>query len=352
MSLCSPIISFLFVFSVPIIVLIPFAFTTEKKIMDLKKIQLKRTEAKMNCAVNSFMEWRDARLETYTYDYGIHMCDLFDLKSLEKMNLNHSLCRFIPEVTKSKGEGPYPGRTLYQMVVCIQKYLNINKIQWKLLDPHDQAFTDLRTVLDNVMKERASLGIGTTKKQAETITYDYEEKLWSRLVLGEDTPDKLRNTCLYLIGINCCLRASDEHYNLRRDIPGRRSQFIFKRNFVGVRCLVYEEDTVTKTNDGGLVNMKRDRKVVWIYPAANSERDPVRLVDKYLSLCPDFHRKPNFYLHSLSKPSPCQWYGEQVIVFAARALASRNWDKSLKLGSLPLSMILSAVSAHLALTCI
>ena len=108
------------------------------------------------------------------------------------------------------------------------------------------------------MKQRAQMGIGTVKKQAENITYDYEDKLWESKVLGDDTPDKLRRTCLFLIGINCYLRASDEHYNLRHDTPTRRSQFIFRRNFLGVRCLVYEEDTVTKTNDGGLANMKHE----------------------------------------------------------------------------------------------
>ena len=229
------------------------------------------------------------------------------------MNLNHALCRFIPEVTKSKGEGPYPGKTLYQMVVAIQKYLNINKINWKLVDSKDPEFCEMHTVLDNVMKERAAQGIGTTKKQAETITYDYENQLWVKGVLGEQNPDQLRNTCLFLISINCLLHASDEHYHLHRDTPECPSQFSFKRNMLGQRCLVYTEDTITKTNDGGLAHMKKERKIVWVHPLSNVDQDPDRLVDKYISLCPDFHRKPNFYLHSLSKYNPVQWYGEQVV---------------------------------------
>ena len=170
------------------------------------------------------------------------------------------------------------------MIVAIQKYLNVNDIKWKLIDSKDPGFSELRTVLDNVMKERASLGIGTTKRQAEYISYGYENQLWEKGILGEDTPHKLRNTCLFLIRINCLLRAGDEHYNLRRDMPGRPSQLSFKRNFVGVRCLVYEEDTVTKTNDGGLAHMRKERKVVWVHPSSNVDRDPVRLVDKYISV--------------------------------------------------------------------
>ena len=39
--------------------------------------------------------------------------------------------------------------------------------------------------------------IGMTKKQAEVITYEHENLLWVRGVLGEDTPDKLRETVLF-----------------------------------------------------------------------------------------------------------------------------------------------------------
>ena len=52
---------------------------------------------------------------------------------------------------------------------------------------------------------------------------------------------------------------------------------------------------------------------VWIYPRNNINRCPVRLTQKYLSLCPNYKRKSNFYLQSLQKPTPIQWYGEQVV---------------------------------------
>ena len=59
--------------------------------------------------------------------------------------------------------------------------------------------------------------------------------------------------------------------------------------------------------------MRSDRKEVWVYPAANIERCCVRLVEKYLKLCPSNFKRSNFYLHSLPKPTPRQWYGEQVV---------------------------------------
>ena len=41
---------------------------------------------------------------------------------------------------------------------------------------------------------------------------EFEEKLWSDNILGEDSPDKLCSTVLYLLGVNCALRAGDKHY--------------------------------------------------------------------------------------------------------------------------------------------
>ena len=61
------------------------------------------------------------------------------------------------------------------MIVAIQKYLWINKLKWKLVEGAE--FDDLKTVLDNVMKERTQANIGVVSKQAELITYDMERKL-------------------------------------------------------------------------------------------------------------------------------------------------------------------------------
>ena len=266
----------------------------------------------MYWGVNAYCEWCDQRLKEFNYDYPIYMADLNNLEMLEKEHLEYALVRFIPEVTKCKGDGQYPGRTLYQLCTSIQKYLNINKIPWKIVKGNE--FEDVKIVLDNVMKERAQDNVGMVKKQAEVITYEYENELWSKGILGEGDPDTLRNTVLFLIGINCILRAGDEHYYLRRNMPDKESQLQFRLNSKGQRCLVYTEDTVTKANDGELKNMKSDRKIVWVCPSSNIDRCPVRLVEKYMKLCPEnYYAKPNFYLQSLQKPTPSRWYASQVV---------------------------------------
>ena len=97
-------------------------------------------------------------------------------------------------------------------------------------------------------------------------------------------------------------------------MPDQKSQLSFVMNPKGKKCVLYQEDFVTKTQDGGLKDMRRDRKTVWIYPNENDVNCcPVRLLQKYISLCPEYHRKPNFYLQSPQKPTPMQWYGEQVV---------------------------------------
>ena len=51
------------------------------------------------------------------------------------------------------------------------------------------------------MKERARGNVGMVKCQAEFISVDYENELWRSGVLGEDSPEKLSDTVLFLLGI-------------------------------------------------------------------------------------------------------------------------------------------------------
>ena len=289
-----------------------FNFMTSQKIRDLKQVKLKqRTMSKVNWAVKAYCDWREVRLSN-AYHEVIFKANLNDLSNLEEESLCGSLCHFIPEVTKSKGEGMYPAKTLYQMVVVIQKHLNVNRIGWKFLD--DSQFEDVKIVLDNVMKERTLLNIGNVKKQADLITYDQENYLWKEGILGEQNPDQLPDTVLYLLGVHLALRAGDEHYYLRRPMPNKPSQLSFEHDSKGIRCLVYREDTCTKANDGGLKQMRKERKIVWVYPnSENVSRCPVHLVDKYIGLCPPYFKKENFYLQSLQNCNPAVWYAEQVV---------------------------------------
>ena len=244
----------------------------------------------------AYNRWRQARLKEFP---NMSMADINKVDTLDKQKFIDSMCFFIPEVTKQSGE-LYPGPSLYQLVVAIQKHLNVNKMGWKIVE--GEGFDDIKIVLDNVMKERTQMGIGSGKKIAKLITFDIEEDLWQRNFLGSDTPDKLRTTVFYLIGLRCMLRGVGEHYHLRRDMPNKKSQLSFERDDKGVRCLVYREDMVTETHDGGIKDMRRERKVVWVHPNKTyPDRCPVALTDKYVGLCPaDFYKRRI----SISKVAP------------------------------------------------
>ena len=97
-----------------------FNLISNAKLQQLKTATLKKKrQSKMDWGVKAFMDWREERLEKFYYDVGIYFSDLNDLSNLKLENFHHALCYFIPEVTKSKGEGEYPGSTLYQLVVVI-----------------------------------------------------------------------------------------------------------------------------------------------------------------------------------------------------------------------------------------
>ena len=292
-----------------------FKTVSEEKLKELKQNQLKkRTFAKMMWGVNTYREWRNHVLSRYeTFDVRILEANIDKVACLSAETFMFAMCKFVAEVTKQDGS-EYPGKTLYHLVISVQKYLNQEGLEWKLVE--SKQFLQLRNVLDNTMKDRASRNIGTSVKKAEYMSLEFEDSLWKKGVLGVDKPDKLRNTVCFLLGMNLGLRAGDEHYDLRRDTLEKPSQLQFKVDTNGIKCLVYKEDLVTKTNDGGLKHMRKQRKVVWVHPSENINRDPVRLVEKYISLCPPISvktKKFNFYLRSLEKPTPTRWYGEQIV---------------------------------------
>ena len=128
-------------------------------------------------------------------DAIIEQTDLYNLCELKREHLEYSLCRFIPEVTKVKDGTDYLAKTLYEMVIAIQKYVNEKGFYWKLID--DPEFSKVKAVLDNVMKERTESNIGTTVKRADVIDPELENDLWNRNFLGEDIPEKLRYTVLF-----------------------------------------------------------------------------------------------------------------------------------------------------------
>ncbi|XP_048242472.1 uncharacterized protein KIAA1958-like [Haliotis rufescens] len=144
------------------------------------------------------------------------------------------------------------------------------------------------------MKYLARQGIGIQKRQAEVISVDQEDMLWEKGMLGEGTPQQLLDTMVYLIGLNCALRAGDEHRYLR---TGPNSQFEITVGADGLKGLKYMED-VSKTNRGGLKHRQCERKCVKV--GQNLER-PERPKDGKCNA---------FYLRPLKFVRENTWYAD------------------------------------------
>ena len=80
-------------------------------------------------AVRAYREWRNHRIsDKEKFDPNIFEADIDRVDSLTQANLAYSLCCFIPEVTKVNDVSPYPGATLYQLVIALQRFLTENDI--------------------------------------------------------------------------------------------------------------------------------------------------------------------------------------------------------------------------------
>ena len=82
-----------------------------------------------------------------------------------------------------------------------------------------------------------------------------------------------------------------------------------------MECIRYTQDALQKNNQGGLYDDNPGQgKVVYIYASPNTQRDPIRLFKKYVSLQPKSDKPASctsFYLRPLRKPTAKCWYGDQ-----------------------------------------
>ena len=184
--------------------------------MSKKKYALK-SYANMKWCLAMFKSWKWERNRVYP---GQITVDLEDVSTFSKAALVHDLSRFIVETRKRDGS-EFPPKMLKHIILIIQMYLKSIGFVYEFLE--DPEFNRLTNCLDNKMKQNAAKGLGRTVRKAEPLEPHHLKELWEGGYLGHDTPRKLTDTLLFLIGINFGLRAGKEHRALRR--PGFNSQF-------------------------------------------------------------------------------------------------------------------------------
>ena len=277
----------------------------EDKIYELSNKQFaEQSKRKIRWAVNLYCDWRKVRMQDSMCASAISRADLDVVVDLYKEDLAYALARFIREIKKLNGE-EYPPNTLREVIIMIQMHLNQNGIFWKLLD--DSVFVFLRNVLDNTMKERTAQGLGI-KQSSSVISLTHEVTMFDKGALGEENPEQLLRTVVYMLGLHLALRGGMEHNRLRR--PGFNPQIIVETCDSGKERLVYREDALQKTNQGGLT-AKSNNKVVYVYPASDLRRCPVRLFKKYIGLLPNGKSCGKLYLRPKQKKTPATWFCDQ-----------------------------------------
>ena len=296
--------------------LMPSAVSDEGKVSTVRKFNLPlqeevledlthknfapETMKKVKWVTKMFREWR-----VYRHSMGLDYisCDLDVKSTITEDSLKFAVVRFLTEVKKLDGTD-FPPRTLYDILVCLQFHLECIGINWKLLN--SSIFSDIKLTLDNLMKIRTSQGLAKPVRKAQVLSHMDEDYLWSLGLLGSNDPETLLNTMVFLIGKGVALRAGKEHHVLRR--PPFNSQFEFCYDEAGCCFIRYHEDLGLKTNKGGLKHRKIEPKTVDVYPIENSERCPVRLFVKYLSMLPRGSSCTSFYMQPRKKYTPQNWY--------------------------------------------
>ena len=306
-------------------------FAPPKSVEDMMQLSRrsfsKNSDRKIEWFRRTYVEWWSWR----KMDGDVPGCDLdhADLQYTEhltKKDLNAALGRFVTEIRKKDGHGDYPGQTIYEMIICAQFLLEKNGMNWKLLN--DEEFLSLRNVLDNTMKERAKMGLGK-RNPSLPVTAEVRSVLWGQGILGEDEPDKLRDTVMVLVGIHFGLRGGIELKRLRA--PGHDPQIVVTRDEDGVECLLYTEDQQSKTNQGGLTSKNHSPRVVYAYGGPDPRRDVVRLFKLYISHMPRESPKTDLWRYALStsRRRPDQWYGDRVLgVNTVAALVKKLMGKA------------------------
>ncbi len=270
----------------------------------------KSTDRKISWAVNLFRSWRENRIHKGTGEGEISWCDV-DRDDLDPEVLAHVLPTFINEIKRADGQD-YPPNMVYSIIVMMQLFFEKKGKTWRLLD--EGKFNSVRNTVDNIMKRWSMARITQKVKRSEPISITDEEEMWDFGILGEESPETLRNTVMYLIGLTFALCGGKEHRSLRN--PYFDPQIVIKTSEKSShKYLLYTEDIVSKTNQGGLSGRKLSPKVMKAFGNPNPQRDLVRLYQKYVSLCPTDPKSDALYKYGLteSKRTPRQWYCDKPL---------------------------------------
>lgn len=270
---------------------------------DLKVLEAgfipKNTIKKREWAIKKFNAWRTER---NTRADSTEKISAKNIESFSVEELVFCLSCFVLEAKDVK-MNQYRPKTMLELVLNIQQYIN-TKIEhdvYKFLT--DVRFKKLKGVIDSVFSKQCQRGENAPRKAADIITPEMEDILWSKKLLGSETPQLLLTTLLFYTGLNFALRGGTEHTNL-----------ILKNFTENQDGSVTYNEFQSKNNTPGLKAINKESKSVTCFPnLENQERSLPHLLKIYKSHRPVNITESKFYLRPLPKPKSDIWYSIQCV---------------------------------------
>lgn len=253
------------------------------------------TQKKIRWAIKILQDWQVIQTESPANK---------NLTAMNQEEMASVIEKFIFEIKKKNGD-EYPPKTIYEIYSAINYYfVNDLKLGWSLFK--DTAFHKVRKAVETRMKENARKGLTSGNNKSMYISKEIEEEMWVNGILGSETPSKLVNTLIYLIGLHFALRGGEE---LRRLRVGKFSQIRSSTDVEGRSCMIYKED-VSKARQGGMKSIGTPPKSVVVYhnEADHSKCLPC-LWSKYTSLRPQETKTDALFLAPMNHGGDREkWY--------------------------------------------
>ena len=124
------------------------------------------------------------------------------LKDISLAELQHWLCYFILELRKKSGT-KFPPNSLYHICYGIMRYVRMNGMNVDFFK--NKEFSEFCNILDSEMKRLQAVGLGTRQRKAEVISFEDEELMWEKGILGDDNPQSLLDTMLLYEWLVFCI---------------------------------------------------------------------------------------------------------------------------------------------------
>jgi len=155
-----------------------------------------------------------------------------DIVSHEAKELDEMLQKLFAEVRKKDGSD-YEPDSLRVMKASLD--LHLKEVGSSISIAKDREFVNSRKILEGKARFLREQGYGKRLRASKALTTEDEELLWSKGLLGSQSPKSLITTMWFLLTQHFGLRGCQEHHDMYVE------DFSFSKDDNGVEYITYEE---------------------------------------------------------------------------------------------------------------